>query len=244
MVIQIFQSFLVVYPCLKITVFIRFPSVDVFLLSAARSSLLFSFFLWLWKLALEKGKPMMMLVLSGGSSFSACLFSLFSFVHFVCVLGTKAKLGTLAFYSFLFLVCAFGPPSLGTPGLFPFLVLPSVLFSALSFYLLPVYPPVYFSSSLLSEKKQGKKVCYFWFVLLSLFSAVHGFFSPPFRFPCDLSFFGFYSQRTIRFFQPLIAGVMVAVGVCWRRWTWHPQIAPFWCLMFICVLALEVLKVL
>jgi len=31
--------------------------------------------------------------------------------------------------------------------------------------------------------------------------------------PCDLSFSGFYSQRTIRFFQPLIASVMVAVGV-------------------------------
>jgi hypothetical protein len=42
----------------------------------------------------------------------------------------------------------------------------------------------------------------------------------------------------------LIAGVMVAVGVRWRRWTAHPQTASFWCLMIICVLALEGLKVL
>ena len=41
--------------------------------------------------------------------------TVFYFVHFVCVLGTKAKLGALAFCSFLFLVCAFDPLS---PGFF------------------------------------------------------------------------------------------------------------------------------
>ena len=39
------------------------------------------------------------------------LSTVFYFVHFVCVLETKAKLGTLAFCSFLFLVCVFGPLS-------------------------------------------------------------------------------------------------------------------------------------
>ena len=67
--------------------------------------LLFNFFLWLWKLALEKGKPMIMLVLSGGPSLFCLFFFLFSFVHFGCVLGTKAKLGMLAFCSFLFFMC-------------------------------------------------------------------------------------------------------------------------------------------
>jgi len=75
---------------------------------------------------------------------------------------------------------------------------------------------------------------FFLWVLLALFFTVFFFlfllplsffrpllvpfpqFFPSFSFlpsPCDLSFSGFYSQRTIRFFQPLIAGVMVAVGV-------------------------------
>jgi len=154
MAIRILQSFLVVYPCLKIPVFVRFPSVDVFLLSAARSSLLFNFFLWLWKLALQKGKPMMMPVLSGGSSFSACFFSLSSFVHFVCILGTKAKPGTLAFCSFLFLACAFGPPSLGT--------LCFVLCS-LSIYSLSI--PLFISLRLCPLRRN--KNLLFWFVLLS-----------------------------------------------------------------------------
>jgi len=80
---------------------------------------------------------------------------------------------------------------------------------------------------------------------LCFFVSVFGFF--PFSLPCDLSFSGFYSQRTIRFFQPLIAGVMAAMaaaGVRWRRWTAYPQTVPFWSLTIICVLALEVLKVL
>lgn len=76
--------------------------------------------------------------------FLSCLFFLSSFVHFVFVLGTKAKPRTLAFCSFLFLACAFGPPALGT----------LCFCSLLSLYLLPVYPPVYFSSSLSPEKKQ------------------------------------------------------------------------------------------
>jgi hypothetical protein len=57
----------------------------------------------------------------------------------------------------------------------------------------------------------------------------------------------FYIQRTIRFFQPLIAGVMAAMAaavVRCRRWTAYPQTAPFWSLTIICVLALEVLNVL
>jgi len=33
----------------------------------------------------------------------------------------------------------------------------------------------------------------------------------------DLSFSGFYSQRTIRFFQPLIAGVMAAMAAAGIR---------------------------
>jgi hypothetical protein len=33
----------------------------------------------------------------------------------------------------------------------------------------------------------------------------------------DLSFSGFYSQRTIRFFQPLIAGVMAAMAAAGVR---------------------------
>jgi hypothetical protein len=60
-------------------------------------------------------------------------------------------------------------------------------------------------------------------------------------------FSGFYSQRTIRFFQPLIAGVMVAMvaaGVRWRRWTAYPQTAPFWSLTIICVLVLDILNAL
>ncbi|KAL9391575.1 hypothetical protein Peur_015495 [Populus x canadensis] len=40
------------------------------------------------------------------------------------------------------------------------------------------------------------------------------FFSLPL---CDLSFSGFYSQRTIRFFQPLIAGVMAAMAAAGIR---------------------------
>jgi len=98
------------------------------------------------------------------------------FLFCVCVLGTNAKLGMLAFCSFLFLVCAFGPPSLGTPGLFPF-VLPSIfVLWSLSIYSLSI-PLFYFSSSLFSEKEQGKQFA----ILvrpLSLFSAVRGFFSP------------------------------------------------------------------
>ena len=165
MAIRILQSFLIVYPCLKIPVFVRFPSVYVFLLSAARSSLLFNFFLWLWKLTLEKRKPMMMLVLSGGSSFPACFFSSSSFV---CVLGTKAKLGTLAFCSFRFLACAFGPPSLGT--------LCFVLCS-LSIYSLSIL--LFISLRLCSLR--GNKNLLFWFVLRSSFSAVRGFFFFPSR---------------------------------------------------------------
>jgi len=190
------------------------------------------------------------------------------FLFCVCVLGTEAKLGTLAFCSFLFLVWAFGPPSLGTPGLFPS-VLPSVLFSGLSLstpylfpclfffvpvfweetrktvfsvlllsipmvcsllffplfcsmvslYLLPIYSLVYFSSSLFSEKKQGKQFSIL--VPPSSFSAIRGFFVPPrfcSSFPpvipllfCGLSFSGFYSQRTMSF-HPLIAGVMMVAS--------------------------------
>jgi hypothetical protein len=47
-------------------------------------------------------------------SLSLSLSTVFYFVHFVCILGTKAKLGTLAFCSFLFLVCVFGPLSPGS----------------------------------------------------------------------------------------------------------------------------------
>jgi hypothetical protein len=47
------------------------------------------------------------------------------------------------------------------------------------------------------------------------FVYVFGFFlfSPPF----GLSFSGFYSQRTIRFFQPLIAGVMAVMAAAGVR---------------------------
>jgi hypothetical protein len=38
-----------------------------------------------------------------------------------------------------------------------------------------------------------------------------------FSLPCDLSFSGFYSQSTIRFFQPLIAGVMAAMAAAGVR---------------------------
>ena len=48
MAIRIFQSFLVVYPCLKIPAFVRSPSVNCSFLS------FFSLFLWFWKLVLEK----------------------------------------------------------------------------------------------------------------------------------------------------------------------------------------------
>jgi len=51
--------------------------------------------------------------------------------------------------SSFFFVCVFGLPALGTPGLFPFLVLPSVLFSGLSLSTLCLFP-CFFSSSLFS----------------------------------------------------------------------------------------------
>jgi hypothetical protein len=100
-----FQSFLVVYPCLKILVLVRFPSVDVFLLSAACSSLLFSFFLWFWKLVLEKRQSVVMLVLSSFFKLLplvlfAFFFSGFSSAHCVCVLKMKAKLGYVGFLFF------------------------------------------------------------------------------------------------------------------------------------------------
>ena len=104
MAIRILQSFLIVYPCLKIPVFVRFPSVYVFLLSAARSSLLFSFLLWFWKLVLEKRQSVVTLVLSSFFKLLplvlfAFFFSGFSSAHCVCVLKTKAK---LAYVGFLF----------------------------------------------------------------------------------------------------------------------------------------------
>jgi len=55
-----------------------------------------------------------------------------------------------------------------------------------------------------------------WFGFSPSHSPVLSFFSSPY----DLSLSGFYSQRTIRFFQPLIAGVMAAMaaaGVRCRR---------------------------
>jgi len=120
---------------------------------------------------------------------------------------------------FLFYFCLFisGPP----------------LFVSLFFFLLFLWSPSFsgFISLFLSPSV--------------FFVSVFGFFLfPP---TCDLSFSGFYSQRTIRFFQPLIAGVMAAMaaaGVRWRRWTAYPQTVPFWILMIICVLVLEVLKAL
>ena len=48
-------------------------------------------------------------------------------------------------------------------------------------------------------------------LFLFSFSQFCSFFSS--RPPCDLSFSGFYSQRTIRFFQLLIADVMAAAGI-------------------------------
>jgi hypothetical protein len=89
---------------------------------------------------------------------------------------------------------------------------------SLSLYLFPIYSPVYFSSSLFSEKKQGKQFL-FWSVLSPCFLPFVAFLlslplSPsvlPLPFFCGLSFSGFYSQRTM-LFHPLIAGVMVVVG--------------------------------
>jgi hypothetical protein len=55
-----------------------------------------------------------------------------------------------------------------------------------------------------------------WFGFSPSHSLVLSFSSSPY----DLSFSGFYSQKTIRFFQPLIEGVMAAmaaVGVHCRR---------------------------
>jgi hypothetical protein len=57
----------------------------------------------------------------------------------------------------------------------------------------------------------------FFFLVLAL---VLSFSSPPvlsFFSLCDLSFSGFYSQSTIHFFQPLIAGVMAAMAAAGVR---------------------------
>ena len=76
-------------------------SSSVFLLAFLQSSFsLPSFSLLLW----VPSSPLISLPPS----------TVFYFVHFVCVLGTKAKLGTLAFCSFLFLVCAFDPLAPGS----------------------------------------------------------------------------------------------------------------------------------
>jgi hypothetical protein len=83
------------------------------------------------------------------------LINTFSFSVFFCSLclrsGDKSKAGNAGFLlsPLFFFVCVFGLPALGTPGLFPFLVLPSVLFSGLSLSTLCLFP-CFFSSSLFS----------------------------------------------------------------------------------------------
>jgi hypothetical protein len=52
-----------------------------------------------------------------------------------------------------------------------------------------------------------------------VFSSIFSSFPPL----CDLLFSGFIAREQCRFFQPLIAGVMVARGVRWTRWTTHPH---------------------
>jgi len=74
------------------------------------------------------------------------------------------------------------------------------------------------------EKKQGQKIC----------SPLSCSFPCPFPVLLPVFFLLFFSLVTFRslafiareqcrFLQPLIAGVMVAVGIRWRRWTAHPH---------------------
>ena len=113
-------------------------------------------------------------------------FSLF----FICMLclnsGTKPKLGlALCFLPFVH----------------------SALF-LLPFFFVPVLSSVFFFPSL---SALGLSLVCFAFLFVSFASL--SLSSVLLLFSLGLSFSGFYSQRTIRFFQPLIAGVMVAVGV-------------------------------
>ena len=112
---------------------VHFPSIDVFLLSAARSSLLFSFLLWFWKLVLEKRQSVVTLVLS---SFFKLLplvllvffFSGFSSAHCVCVLKTKAKLRYVGFLFSSPVSVSFASPVVSSVLYFFF------FFSSLSFF--------------------------------------------------------------------------------------------------------------
>jgi len=74
------------------------------------------------------------------------------------------------------------------------------------------------------RRNRGRKfalLCLVRFPVLFLFSSL--FFFSSFFSRVTFRSLTFIAREQCRFFQPLIAGVMVAVGIRWRRWTAHPH---------------------